>query len=83
MDIPTFLSLPHHKQCDLIWEEGQFIDSVVVHQVKANLYAVGNFFVEVLCLPQSTAVERIQVATDDVLSKYISHIDIAALFRLG
>lgn len=80
MDIRTFLSLPYHKQCELLWEEGQFVDSVVFNQFKANLYAVSNFFVEIICQPESTTVEKIQVATDEIPSKYLRAVDLSSLF---
>jgi hypothetical protein len=75
----SFASLPPHKRCDLLWDEGQFVESIKYYCFKANLYALHTFFVEVLFYQESTDIEKIEVANEESLIKYLNHIDIGKL----
>lgn len=79
MNKDTFSALPASKRCDLVFEEGQFIDTIPYYKYKANLYALNTFFVEVLCFHDSATVQRIEVATEDHLHKYLNRIDVSTI----
>jgi hypothetical protein len=79
MNKEIFSSLPPQKRCDLLWNEGQFLVSVGYYRFKASLYSLRSFFVEVLCYQDSTAIERIEVASEERLAKYLNQIDVNVL----
>jgi hypothetical protein len=79
MNRQIFTSLPINKRCDYVWDEGQFLDSVQYYRYKANLYAVRDFFVEVLCFPGSTEVEKIEIASEDTMIKFLNRINVENL----
>jgi hypothetical protein len=76
-----FTSLPAHKRRDLLWDEGQFVETIKYYRFKANLYALHSFFVEVFFNYGSSDIEKIEVASEDTLIKYVDHIDIGHLNR--
>jgi hypothetical protein len=74
-----FTSLPAHKRCDLLWDEGQFVETIKYYHFKSNLYALYSFFVEVFFYDGSSDIEKIEVANEDTLIKYVDHLDIGHL----
>ena len=81
MDKDTFAALPLNKRCELLWEEGQFLASVQYYRFKANLYAMRSFFVEIFCFQGSTAIEKIEIASEDSLIKYLNKINVDNLIK--
>jgi hypothetical protein len=79
MDKEIFSSLPPKKRCDLLLEEGQFLDSVKWYRFEASLYAFNSFFVEVLCYQDSSQIEKIEVAREQTLAKYLNRVDVSML----
>jgi hypothetical protein len=83
MNKEMFASLPPRKRCDLLWEEGQFLSSVNWYRFKASLYALNTFFVEVLCYQDSIEIEKVEVAREENLVKYLNRIDVSGLSGLN
>jgi hypothetical protein len=79
MNKENFSSLPPKRRCDLLLEEGQFLDSVNWYRFKASLYAFNSFFVEVLCYQDSIEIQKIEVAREEHLVKYLNRIDVTPL----
>lgn len=79
MNKEIFAALSFQKRCDMVAEEGQFLDSVKYYRYKAHLYSLHSFFIEILCYQGSTDIEKIEVADEDKLVKYLNRIDVSAL----
>lgn len=79
MNKELFAALPFAKRCAMVSEEGQFLDSVKYYRYKAHLYALHSFFVEILCYQGSTDIEKIEVANEDNLVKFLNRIDVSDL----
>jgi hypothetical protein len=79
MNKEKFSSLLPKKRCDLVLEEGQFLDSVKWYRFKASLYAFNSFFVEVLCYQDSSEIVKVDVAREENLVKYLNRIDVSVL----
>jgi hypothetical protein len=81
MDKQTFSALPFHKRCDLLLEKGRFLDSVNYYRFKAYLFCFDSFFVEVLRYQDSAVIEKVQVASEDNLVKFLNRIDVNDLLE--
>jgi hypothetical protein len=79
MDKDIFSTLPPRKRFELLLEKGVFLATVKYYKFKANLYALNSFFVEILCYQGSTEIERIEVASEAKLAKYMNRIKIESL----
>lgn len=75
-----FTTLSLEDKASALWDNGRFLESVSYYKYKANLYALDDFFVEVLCCQGSTSIEQIDVADEEKLSKFLSRIDLASLY---
>jgi hypothetical protein len=79
----NFNILTLEERCRTLWYEGKYLDSVKYYRYKATLYSVGSFFVEVLCYQDSSEIERVEVAQDDTLVKFLNRIDIHSLYDVA
>lgn len=71
------LSLP--QQCDLLRDEGKVVSTVKYFRFQATLFSIQSVFVEVLCYQGSTDIEKVEIANDDKLVKYLNRIDLDKL----
>lgn len=64
------------ERSDVVWQQGQFVDSVICSDYCLMLYSVKRQFIE-LCLDLRTqSIVWISLANDLDISKYIDHIRI-------
>jgi hypothetical protein len=47
MTLEDFVLLPIDEQAQIVWENGRYLMSRQGQRTTANLYAVGNFYVEI------------------------------------
>jgi len=67
-------SLQLNDKAELLWEYGHYLDSINDLGFKINLYSLGHKFVEVFYKISSNDIEKIVVAYDRDLEKYLSKI---------
>jgi len=76
MEESKFNSMSLAERSDVVWQQGQFVDSVMCNDCCLMLYSVKRQFVE-LCLDlKAQAIVRISLVNDPDLSKYIDDIQI-------
>jgi hypothetical protein len=78
-----FNTLTLEERCTILWYEGKYLDSLKYYGYKSTLYAVGSFFAEVLCQQGSAEIETINIADDEILTKYLNRIDIHSLYDVA
>lgn len=71
-----FEKLPLDDKAELVWEHGQYIDSIEYYGYKLNLYSMGTSFIEVFYSPSNNDVEKIQEVDKEGLNKYANRINI-------
>ena len=73
--IYQFAMLNSTDQAQTVWTEGTHISSRAVRQKKYNLYALGNFYVEVLYDSRDHEVKKIKsFKSERLLKPYLSQI---------
>lgn len=76
MDPARFNRLTLTERAHVVWEKGQFVDSVLYKNYCLMLYSVNREFVE-LCLDlHSQSIVWISLASEYDLAKYLSRIHI-------
>jgi hypothetical protein len=71
-----FLALSIDDRGTIVWNNGEMLDTVVYNGFQVQLWSVNSFFVEVVYDPITVAIEKIQIADDELLKKFISDIDV-------
>jgi hypothetical protein len=75
----TFNTLSIEDRLAIVWDMGLYLDSVNYYRYKAYLYALGSFFVEIFYHQDSAQIEKVEIASEDNLIKYLNRIDINTL----
>lgn len=63
----------------MLWDLGTFLETEVYYGYTVKLYALHSFFVEVYYTPVTQSIEKIEVAYEDDLKKYLGRIKINLL----
>lgn len=78
MDEGKFNRLPLSERANLVWDRGEFVDSVLYNNYCVMLYSVGHQFVELFMELKTGSIVWISLATEYDLTKYLQdvHIDV-------
>lgn len=76
MEEGKFNRLSLAEQADIVWQQGQFVDSVIRKHYCFMLYTVKHQFVELYLDLQSQTILWISVANEHDLEKYLANINI-------
>lgn len=72
MTIQDFLQLPEEEQLYTVWNKATFLETLEDNQFRYNLYALGNFYIEIKYdLKRNTMVEKIVFRHVELLDKYL------------
>ncbi len=83
MTTEFFSSLSEPQQFELLREDGKIVSRVKYFRFNATLFSLNSLFVEVLCYQGSTEIEKIEIAGDEKLVKYLNRIDLEKLMGQG
>lgn len=76
MDETRFNRLTLTERAHLVWEKGQFVDSLKYRNYCLMLYSVNRQFVELYLDIHSQSIVWISLANEYDLEKYLRHIHI-------
>ena len=76
MEEGKFNRLSLTERAHLVWEKGQFVDSVMYNNYCLMLYTINHQFVELYLDLSSQSIVWISLANEFDLEKYLDHIDI-------
>jgi hypothetical protein len=71
-----FENLSLEEKAKIACDEGIYMESITYYNATVNLYSWNKVFIEVYYHPATNEIERISIATDQDMNKYISRIDI-------
>lgn len=72
MKIYEFLSLDDPLQYQAVWDLGKHIDDIIVDKVHYQLYAVGDFYVEIhYNVTENKIIGKLAFRTGEPLEKYL------------
>jgi hypothetical protein len=71
-----FMNLPLEKKKQIVWTQGQFVDNMIYYGQRVNLYSINELFVEVFYNNELNDIDRITVATEYDIKKYIASFKI-------
>lgn len=74
MTVPDFVVLSLNDRAQILWDQGKYLETIEYYGYRVNLYALANFFVEVYYSPVTQSIDKIDVAYENDLKKYISMI---------
>ncbi|HCW06658.1 MAG TPA: hypothetical protein DGG95_04750 [Cytophagales bacterium] len=60
-----------------IWNNGCFLIAIDYYGYKISLYSLGTDFYEIFYNPRTNEIEKISLATEDDLKKYLNRISIS------
>jgi hypothetical protein len=69
-----FENLPIDLRAQIVWKRGKFVDHIFYYNQRVNLYSIDEYFVEVFYNGEKNEIERVAIATDQDLKKYIAQI---------
>lgn len=71
MTLYEYKILPDNIQYEIIWDEGNYIDSRITDNCKINLYAIDMFYVEVYFdLTTNAAIKKVSFKYGERLDHY-------------
>lgn len=74
MTLYQYLILSDEQQYQTTWELGVHIDSILCEKTHYQLYAIGDFFVEILYnATDNTITGKNAFKTGELLEKYLRH----------
>ncbi len=75
-----FMLLPAEEQVQHVWENGRYLLNKGGQKTTANLYAVDNFYVEILFSRKNSAIARIiSFTATSKLDSYLNDISLEGL----
>lgn len=74
MTIPEYVTLSLNDRAEVLWDQGNYLETVVYYGYTLKLYSLSSFFVEVYYSPITQSIEKIEVAYEEDLKKYLGRI---------
>jgi hypothetical protein len=71
-----FQRLSLSGRADVLWSKGEYLGEVIYYRQQVKLYSLFSFFVEVWYNPDKGMIEKIEIATNSDLNKYLGRIKI-------
>ena len=72
MNIHDFLNLPAEEQLNTVWEKATYLKSMEDSKFRFNLYALGNFYIEIKYdIKRNSILERVVFRQTELLDKYL------------
>jgi hypothetical protein len=65
-----------NEDAQRIWDNGNHLISIKYYNYRISLYSVGKEFFEIFYNPESNTIEKINLATEDDLKKFLNRITI-------
>jgi hypothetical protein len=75
--VDDFDTLPIDLRAQIVWTRGRYVETIVYYNQRVNLYSIDEYFVEVFYNGEKNEVERITIATDQDIKKYIMNINLS------
>jgi hypothetical protein len=79
MSIPDFVTLSIDERATILWDQGTYLETDVYYGRTVKLYALHSFFVEVYYSSVTQSIEKVEVAYEQDLKKYLGKIKIEKL----
>lgn len=72
MKTQDFLNLPAEEQLNTVWEKATYLKTHEDNQFRFNLYALGNFYIEIKYdIKRNSIVEKVVFKHTELLDKYL------------
>ena len=68
-----------NEEAQRIWDSGKYLISIKYYNYRISLYSVGKEFFEIFYDPESNAIEKINMANEDDLKKFLNRININSI----
>lgn len=75
MDKIQFENLSLEDKAKLVWEEGTYVETLEYYNAKINLHSIGSVFIEVYYNVSTNEIEKISIADDVEMKKYLNNIN--------
>jgi hypothetical protein len=76
MTINEYSSLSFDDRAAILWDLGMYLEDVDYYNQKVVLYSLFSFFVEVYYNVENNQIERLTVADEADLKKFLGRIDV-------
>lgn len=77
MEAGKFNRLTVEARADIVWQQGKFVDSVMMSPYCLMLYSIHDQFIELSLDLRSQSIVWISIANEHDLSKYLRDVTIA------
>ena len=77
MKLYDYIKLPEEEQFNAVWNNGTHVDTFIDGNIKINLYAINNFFVEIYYnAVLNNIVDKKHFKQGELLDKYLNRINL-------
>lgn len=74
MKAEEFLALSTNERAQIVWDQGRYLETAFYYGYTINLHSLNSMFVEVYYSSQSNCIEKVELANDQALKKYLNSI---------